>query len=91
MKLPDISYRILYHFKGYMRLEVPAIKKLSWAYLLKNIKKSHASPVPPGIKNFHLNPITGSMVITYKPDDINILEYIKRMPWNFDLQEIIKG
>jgi hypothetical protein len=76
MKLPDISYKVLYHFKGYIRIELSAIKTHSWTYLLKNINKSLASHTP-GIKNFYFNPITGNMVITYKPDDINVLEFIK--------------
>jgi len=91
MKLSDISYKVLYHSKGYIRLEVPAISSFSWTYLLKNFERSDAFSIPTGIKKFHFNPLSGRMVITYKPDDINILEYIKRMSWSPDLEEIIKG
>jgi len=88
MESRQISYKVLYHTKGYIRLEMPLLKKLSWAYLYNNFKKSSRFPIPSGIKNFHLNPLTESMVITYEPD-INILEYIKNMA--IDLKNIIKG
>ncbi len=91
MDLPEIPYRILYHDKGYIRLEVPVIRRLSWAYLFENLRKAHSFPVPSGIKNFYVNPLTGSIVITYKPDDINILEYINRMASSPDIREIIQG
>jgi hypothetical protein len=90
MENAAISYKILFHTKGYIRLEVPALKRLSWAYLYKSFKKPPL-PVSSGIKNFHLNPSTGSMVITYEPDSINILEYIKNMASNADINSMIGG
>jgi hypothetical protein len=91
MENPGIFYKILFHTRGYIRLEVPVLKKLSWVYLYKNFKKSSPFPLPSGIKNFHLNPLTGSMVISYEPDSINILEYIKNMASNADINSIIGG
>jgi len=91
MNLPHIPYRILYHDKGYIRLEVPAVRRLSWAYLFENLRKAHPFPLQSGIKNFYVNPLTGSIVITYKPDDIDILAYIDRMASSPDIREIIQG
>ena len=90
METCQISYKVLYHAKGYIRLEMPLLKKLSWSYLYNNFKKSSRFPIPSGIKNFHLNPLTESMVITYEPD-INIFEYIKNMATDPDIKNIIKG
>jgi hypothetical protein len=91
MVLSQIPYRILYHDKGYIRLEVPIIRRLSLTYLFENFRKAHPFPVSAGIKNFYVNPLTGSIVITYKPDDIDILAYIDRMASSQDIREIIQG
>jgi hypothetical protein len=72
------SFKVLFHIKGYIRLEVPLLRKLSWAYLYDNFNNSSRFPLPSGVKNFYLNPLTGSMVITYEPD-MNIIEYVKNM------------
>jgi len=91
MDLPEIPYRILYHDKGYIRLEVPIIRRLSLTYLFENFSKAHQFPIPSGIKNFYINPLTGSIVITYKPDDIDILAYIDKMASSPDIREIVQG
>jgi hypothetical protein len=91
METSAIFYKVLFHTKGYIRLEVPTLKRLSWSYLYKNFKKYPPFPLPSGIKNYHLNPLTGSMVISYEPDSINILEYIKNMASNADINSIIGG
>jgi len=91
MEESAIFYKILFHTRGYIRLEVPSLKRLSWTYLYKTFKKSSPVPLPSGIKNFHLNPLTGSMVISYEPGSINILEYIKNMASNADINSIIGG
>ena len=90
METCQISYKVLFHIKGYIRLEMPLLKKLSWSYLYNNFEKYSRFPIPSGIKNYHLNPINGSMVITYEPD-INILEYIKNIATDPDIKNIIKG
>jgi predicted SAM-dependent methyltransferase len=90
METCQISYKVLFHIKGYIRLEVPLLKKLSWAYLYNNFKNPSRFPIPSGIKNYHLNPLNGSMVITYEPD-INIFEYIKNMATAPDIKNIIEG
>jgi len=78
METCQTSYKVLFHIKGYIRLEMPLLRKLSWSYLYDNLKNSSRFPLPSGVNNFYLNPLTGSMVIKYEPD-INILECIKNM------------
>jgi hypothetical protein len=79
MKSTDILYSILYHNKGYIRVEIPSLKKLPWSYLFENCKKHVPFPIPSGIKDFHINPFMGTIVITYEPDRIDILEQIRRI------------
>ncbi len=46
--------------------------------------------MPAGIKNFHINPFRGSIVITYEPDDIDILKYVRSMASDPEVGNIIK-
>ena len=79
MNLSEMSYKILYHVKGYIRLELPSLRNLSWSFMFKNLKKSPFLPIPSGINHFHVNPVSGSMVILYDPDTIDIFEYLKKI------------
>jgi hypothetical protein len=38
METCQTSYKVLFHIKGYIRLEVPLLRKLSWSYLYDNLK-----------------------------------------------------
>ena len=87
----DMTYKILYHNKGYIRLGVPSLRKLPWSYFYKNSAKSLPFTMPAGIKNFHINPFRGSIVITYEPDDIDILIYVRSMASDPAVRKIIKG
>jgi len=91
METKAIFYKILFHTKGYIRLEVPVLKRRSWSYLYRNVNKSLLFPLPSGIRNVHVNPLTESMVITYEPDNIHILEYIKNMASDADINSMIRG
>lgn len=86
-----IAYKILYHERGYLRLEVPSIRKLSWSFLFKNFKKSPPFPIPTGIKDLHVNPFKGNVVIIYEPEVIDIIEYLKSMASDPDVKKIIGG
>lgn len=86
-----VAYKILYHERGYLRLEVPSIRKFSWTFLFTNFKKSPPFPIPAGIKDLHVNPFKGSIVIIYEPEDIDIMGYIKNMATDPDIKKIIKG
>ena len=87
----SIPYRILYHRKGYIRIEVLSLTSFSWSLLFMNLKKSPPFPLPAGITDFHVNPLKGSIVITYEPDDIDILKYIKKMASDPEIRKIMKG
>jgi hypothetical protein len=91
MEKSPIDYKILYHEKGYIRLEVPFIRKLSWSFLFMNVKKAVSFPVPAGIKDFHINPLKGSIVITYEPGGIDIIKYIKAMTRDPEVRRIMGG
>jgi hypothetical protein len=90
MENSAISYKILYHKNGYIRLEVPSIKKLSWSLLFMNVKNPPFT-IPLGIKDFHLNPLKGNIVITYEPDNIDILKCIGKMASDPEIRRMLKG
>jgi hypothetical protein len=70
-----IDYEIVHHVPGRIKLKVPVIKKLR----IDTLKKLSKLPVPKGIKDINANPLTGSLVITYDPDCIDILRYVQEM------------
>jgi hypothetical protein len=76
-----ISYSIEHHFPGRIRIEVPLLKRFAVAEL----KKLATVPVPSGIKSVRVNPITGSLIISYDPDRIDIVAYITQMGSSKDL------
>jgi hypothetical protein len=82
-----ISYKIAHHIPGRIRIEIPALKKISIA-LLKNMA---AIPIPDGILDISPNPFTGSIVILYEPNEIDIVEYIRNMAASSEIQKIIGG
>ncbi len=86
-----MNYRILYHDNGYIRLEIPSLKSLSRMFLYMNFKKSPPFPIPVGIKDLHVNPIHGSMVIKYEPNDIDILKYVEVMSSDPEVKKVIRG
>jgi len=84
-----ISYRIIHHVPGRIRIEVPFIKNLSISGLLQMSKQFSAIPV--GIKDIRPNPFSGSVVITYEPGKIDIIEYIKNMASSMEMQKLVGG
>jgi hypothetical protein len=52
-------------------LEVPSLRKLAWSIFFTSFKKALPFPVPPAIKDFHVNPLKGNIVITYEPKRID--------------------
>jgi len=86
-----ISYRIIHHIPGRIRIEVPAIKNLSISGLLQKSKQFSAIPIPEGIKDIRPSPFSGSVVITYEPEKIDIIEYIKNMASSMEMQKLVGG
>jgi hypothetical protein len=87
----DLAYKILYHKKGYIRLEVPSLKKLSWAFLFTTFKITPPFPLHAAINDLHVNPLTGNLVINYEPDGIDILDYIQKMASDPKVKNLMKG
>jgi hypothetical protein len=79
-----IGYKVIHHVPGRIRIEIPAIKGLS----METLKQLSVIPIPAGIRDVRPNPFTGTMVIIYEPENIDILEYIKSMASNPELQKI---
>ncbi|MCL0038130.1 hypothetical protein M1N10_03855 [Thermodesulfovibrionales bacterium] len=77
-----IFCRVIHHVPGRIRIEIPSIKGLSEENL---VQASKGLSVPKGTKNIRLNPFTGRVVITYEPEKINIMKYIKAMASNLEV------
>lgn len=90
-----IAYDIVHHIAGRIRLKVPLIRKLVTARNLpEHIKNLSFISIPSGIKDIRANPFAGSLVITYEPDEIDVLEFIKStidsLSTNAEIQKIIR-
>jgi hypothetical protein len=84
-----IFYKIIHHIPGRIRIEVPAIKNLSKSELLQMSKQFSSIPIPEGIEDIRPNPFSGSIVITYKPEKINIVEYLKDIASSTVMQKLM--
>ena len=82
-----IGYKVIHHVPGRIRIEIPVIKGLS----VEAFKQLSAIPIPDGIRDVNPNPFTGSLVIIYEPEKIDILEYIKSMASNSVVQKVLQG
>lgn len=86
-----ITYKIIHHIPGRIRIEVPAIRNLSISGLLQMSKQFSAISIPEGIEDIRPNPFSGSIVITYKPEKINIIEYLKDIASSAEMQKLMGG
>ena len=86
-----ISYRIIHHVPGRIRIEVPSIKSLSLAGLLQMSKQLSDIPIHEGIKDIRPNPFSGSVVITYEHGKIDIIEYIKNIASSMEMRKLVGG
>ncbi len=86
-----ITYKIIHHIPGRIRIEVPAIKNLSISGLLRMSKQFSDISLPDGIKDIRPSPFSGSVVITYEPGKIDIIEYIKTMASSMEMQKLTKS
>ena len=91
-----IAYDIVHHIAGRIRLKVPLMRKLVFAKNLPDhIKDLSFISLPSGIKDIRANPFAGSLVITYEPEEINVLEFVKStidtLSTNAEIQKILRG
>ena len=82
-----IHYRIVHHVPGRIRIEVPSIKGLP----LRKLERLSAIPVPSGIEGVRPNPLTGSLLIKYDPEQINIVTYLQEMAVSSVLEDKLTG
>lgn len=80
-----LQYRIMHHVPGRIRLEVQTLKGLAIATL----KQLSVIPIPTGISSIKPNPLTGSLVITYDPGQVDILKYLEEVVANKDIKRIL--
>lgn len=90
-KAASLSYKILYHGNGYIRLEVPSLRKLAWSLFFSTFKSAFPFALPSAIKRFDANPLTGNIIIAYDPNDIDILDFIEKMAGDPEILKIVKG
>jgi len=90
MENSEIPYKIILYSKGCVKVQMPSLKGLSWLGLLKKFKRSSLL-LPSGIKNINLDQFKGTVLITYDPDKIDILEFLESMSSNTELKEIVNG
>ena len=88
MEKTEIPYKIILYSKGYVKVQMPSFKGLSWSGLLKRFKRSSLL-LPSGIKAINLDSFKGNLVITYDPDKIDILDYLENMSSNTELKQIV--
>lgn len=74
-----IAYKIAHHIPGRIRVEIPALKSLSFMELRKVAEKLKAIPVPAGVREVRPNPLNMSLLIIYQPEDIDIIRYLNEM------------
>ena len=90
-----ITYNIIHHIDGRIRLKVPFIKKLMGARNLpEHIKNLSFISIPSGIKDIRANPLAGSLVIIYEPKEVDVIEFIKStfdsISSNAEIQKIVR-
>ncbi len=80
-----VIYRIKHHVPGRIKIEVPFIKGLS----ISALKELPPIPIPAGIKDVRPNPLTGSVVITYEPKNIDIVKYLEDIAFHLTTQNLM--
>ncbi len=80
-----IQYRIVHHVPGRIRVEVPSIKGLS----IKVLERLANISIPRGIEDIRPNPLTGSLLITYDPGQINIVAYLRDMALSDEIKSVL--
>lgn len=81
-----ITYKVLHHIPGRIRIAVPALKKLP----LTSLKNMAAIPIPKGILDISPNPFTGNVVILYEQGEIDILKCINDITSNAGMLKIME-
>ena len=82
-----VSYKILHHVAGRIRIAVPFLKDLP----LFALAKLASIPVADGILAVEPNFFSRNIVIRYDPTKIDILDYLRTMASHPEIEKAIKG
>ncbi|MCX7913588.1 MAG: hypothetical protein N2511_03270 [Thermodesulfovibrionales bacterium] len=85
-----LSYKIIQHTPGRIKIEIPYIKSIPLSHLSKVAKRLSDISFPDGIESIKPNPFTGGVVIKYKPDKIDILQYINKLASSDEIYNLLK-
>lgn len=91
-----ITYDIVHHITGRIRLKVPLIRKLVMARNVPDhIKNLSFISIPSGIKDIRANPFAGSLVIVYEPKEVDVMEFIQSaldaLSSNAEIQKLLRN
>ncbi len=91
-----ITYDIVHHITGRIRLKVPLIRKLVMARNVPDhIKNLSFIAIPSGIKDIRANPFAGSLVIIYEPKEVDVMEFIQSavdsLYSNAEIQKLLRN
>ncbi len=91
-----IAYDVVHHIAGRIRLRVPLIKRLVMARNVPDhIKNLSFISIPSGIKDIRANPFAGSLVITYEPKEVDVMEFIQSaldsLSSNAEIQKLLRN
>ena len=81
-----VSYKILHHVPGRIRIAVPLLKKLSFSALAELA----SIPLADGILAVEPNFLSRNLVIKYDPEKIDILAYLLTMASHPEIEKVIK-
>jgi hypothetical protein len=81
-----VSYKILHHVAGRIRIAVPLLKDLP----LFALAKLASIPVADGILAVEPNFFSRNIVIRYDPTKIDILDYLRTMASHPEIEKTIK-
>lgn len=80
-----VSYKVLHHVPGRIRIAVPTLRKAPLSLLMK----LSSIPLADGILAIEPNFLSFNLVIKYDPKKIDILEYLRAMASHPDIEKVI--
>lgn len=83
----EIEFRVVYHWKGYIRIALPEEKKLAFLRRINHFRGSSLLAPSEGIKHILITHIRGDMVMLYEPEAIDIINYLESMISGQSLQK----
>ena len=85
------TFKIIHHIPGRIRIVVPELKKLSFKKLIGIWNGISKTRMPAGIKDVLPNPLSGSILITYEPGEIEIVGFIESVLSNPQMLAMINN